>query len=84
MRGLLGEIGWPGDSPAAAHPEDAPRWADVGEAAYALLDEAGLDVAYWAAGEQWGTDYALSVYTGTPQDTPTVVADVVERHPSTA
>lgn len=54
----------------------------LGDAAYRLLDTAGLDVTYWAAGEQWGEDYSLSVYTGTPQRTPTSVAPVVEAHPS--
>ena len=80
MRGLVGEIGWPHAGPAAAHPQDAPRWDALGEAAYRLLDAGGLDVTHWAAGEQWGEDYNLSVYTGTPQTTATSVASVVEAH----
>lgn len=80
LRGLLGEIGWPNDTPAAAFPEDSDRWDAIGDAAYGLLDRAGLDVTVWAAGEQWGDDYNLSVYTGTPQTTATSVAAVVEAH----
>jgi endoglucanase len=82
VRGLVGEIGWPNDGAASAHPEDAASWNALGQAAYRLLDAGGLDVTYWAAGEQWNEDYNLSVYTGAPQRTPTSVAPVVEAHPS--
>lgn len=78
LRGLVGEIGWPNGTAAAAFPDDADRWDAVGAAAYDLLVGAGLDVTVWAAGEQWGEDYNLSAYTGTPQRTPTSVAAVVE------
>jgi endoglucanase len=78
VRGFLGETGWPADTGAAAHPADAGRWNALGATAYDLLLSGGLDVACWAAGERWGSDYALSVYTGTPQERATSVADVVE------
>lgn len=81
---LLGEIGWPNGSTASSHPQDAAGWNAIGRAAYDTLDAGGLDVAYWAAGEAWGTDYNLSLYTGTPQSGRTSVARVVEQHPSTA
>lgn len=82
VRGLVGELGWPNDGRASAHPEDAARWNGLGEAAYRLLDAGGLDVTYWAAGEQWNEDYNLSAYTGVPQERHTSVAAVVEAHPS--
>jgi uncharacterized protein (TIGR03437 family) len=37
-----------------------PRWATVLENFFTALDAAGMDGAYWAAGEWWG-NYALSV-----------------------
>lgn len=84
VRGFLGEIGWPHDGPAASHPDDAPRWDDLGRTAYAVLTSGGLDVAHWAAGEQWGEDYNLSVYLGTPQQAPTSAAAVLEQHTAPA
>ena len=84
VRCLLGEIGWPNGSDAAAHPDEAAAWNAVGDVAYRVLDEGGLDVAFWAAGEQWGTDYALSLYTGTPQAVPSSSAAVVEAHRSSS
>lgn len=84
LRCLLGEIGWPNGSTASAHPDDAAGWNAIGDAAYDTLDAGGLDVTYWAAGEAWGSNYNLSLYTGTPQADRTSVASVVERRPSTA
>ena len=51
VRGFLGEFGVPNDD---------ERWLAVLDGFLALVDEAGFDAAYWAAGEWWG-DYALSV-----------------------
>lgn len=84
LRCLIGEMGWPNASSAATSPNDALAWNAVAEAAYAVLDAGGLDVTYWAAGEQWGDGYNLSAYTGSPQRAATSVAPVVEAHPSTA
>ncbi len=84
VRCLLGEIGWPNDTDASQHPDEAAAWNAVGEVAYRVLDEGGLDVAYWAAGEQWGTSYGLSLYTGSPQAVPTSSAEVVEAHRSSS
>ncbi len=51
VRGIVDEYGIPaGDD----------RWAAVLENFFTSLDAAGMDGAYWAAGEWWGT-YALSV-----------------------
>lgn len=83
IRCLIGEIGWPNGSRASALPGDAAAWNAIGQAAYETLDAAGLDATYWAAGEAWGTDYNLSLYTGTPQARRTSVASVVEQHRST-
>jgi len=84
IRCLVGEIGWPNGSDASARPEEAAAWNAIGEAAYETLNAGGLDATYWAAGEAWGTDYNLSLYTGSPQARRTSVASVVEQHRSTA
>ena len=78
VRGLVGEIGWPSSEESADHPADSPLWDAVGRTAYTALGAGGLDVAQWAAGEQWGSAYNLSVYTGTPQRRLTSVAEVIE------
>lgn len=77
LRGLIGEVGWPNDVSTA-------DWNAVGEAIYGRCDASTvpMDVTVWAAGEQWGTTYDLSVYTGTPQSTATSIALVVEAHPT--
>jgi endoglucanase len=52
VRGIVGEYGIPGGD---------PRWGAVLQNFLAALDAAGMDGAYWAAGEWWAnTDYALS------------------------
>jgi uncharacterized protein (TIGR03437 family) len=51
VRGIVDEYGIPGND---------PRWATVLENFLAALDAAGMDGAYWAAGEWWGS-YPLSV-----------------------
>lgn len=73
VKGLVGETGWPNTN---------SQWNTVGEAIYDRLDGGGIDATYWAAGEQWGTTYELSIYTGTPQATSTSVAATVEAHPA--
>jgi endoglucanase len=52
VRGFLGEFGVP---------RNDPRWLDVLDHFLDALDDAGMDGAYWAAGEWWG-DYQLSVH----------------------
>ncbi|MBZ5582826.1 MAG: cellulase family glycosylhydrolase [Acidobacteriia bacterium] len=54
VRGIVDEYGIP-DSDA--------RWFTVLENFFAALDAAGVDGAYWAAGEWWGS-YPLSVQPG--------------------
>ena len=51
VRGIVDEYGIP---------DNDPRWATVLENFFAALDAAGMDGAYWAAGEWWG-NYPLSV-----------------------
>jgi endoglucanase len=51
VRGVVDEFGIPASD---------PRWAAVMDDFLAALDAAGMDGAYWAAGEWWGS-YALSV-----------------------
>ncbi len=62
VRGVVDEFGIPGND---------PRWAAVLDDFLAALDAAGMDGAYWAAGEWWGS-YALSVQPGSnfTQDKP--------------
>lgn len=78
VHGLIGEIGWPGTNPSTSHPEDADKWASLGEAAYSLLDSGGVDVTYWAAGERWGA-YNIALYTS---QVATLMSPIVERHVS--
>lgn len=52
VRGFLGEFGIP---------QNDSRWLPVLDRFLDALDEAGMDGAYWAAGEWWG-DYPLSVH----------------------
>jgi endoglucanase len=51
VRGMIGEYGIP---------DNDPRWLTVLDNFFAALDAAGMDGAYWAAGEWWG-NYPLSV-----------------------
>ena len=51
VRGIVDEYGIPNTD---------TRWATVLDNFFAALDAAGMDGAYWAAGEWWG-NYALSV-----------------------
>lgn len=51
VRGVVDEYGIPNSD---------TRWATVLDNFFAALDAAGMDGAYWAAGEWWG-NYALSV-----------------------
>lgn len=51
VRGIIDEYGIP---------DNDSRWGTVLENFFAALDAAGMDGAYWAAGEWWG-NYPLSV-----------------------
>lgn len=82
VKGLIGEVGWPNSSAAASNPGDSAAWNALGDAFYQAATAAGVSVTYWAAGEQWGTGYNLSAYTGTPQSTATSVASVIEAYNS--
>jgi putative transposon-encoded protein len=73
VRGFLGEFGWRND-------ESTSSWNAVGEVLYDLIDAANVSATYWATGEWWGTGYKLSAYTGTPLNTPTSIAPIIEAH----
>lgn len=63
VRGIVDEYGIPYND---------PRWAAVMENFLLALDEAGMDGAYWAAGEWWPANDLLSVQpaAGFTQDRP--------------
>ncbi len=77
--GFIGEMGWP-------HGSDATSWNAVGDAVYTACDRAGLWVAYWSAGEFWGTGYALTPYhqlsSGQPISATDAQAAILEAHAS--
>jgi len=56
QKGLIGEIGWPATA----------QWNAVGQSAYTVLNDAGVSVTYWAAGERWGSNYNIGLYTYGP------------------
>jgi hypothetical protein len=60
-RGMLGEVGWPGDD---------PRWATVARHVYDRASLARLPVAAWATGEIWQRSYPLLAYHAPEQYLP--------------
>jgi len=70
VRGYLGEFGVP---------HDDARWLAVMESFLDVVDEAGMDATYWAAGEWWET-YKIGIQ---PLDSFTVdrpQVEVLQRH----
>ena len=57
VRGIVDEYGIPADYVV---PDTNARWEGVLDTFLSTLDAAGMDGAYWAAGEWWGT-YPLAV-----------------------
>jgi endoglucanase len=71
VRGLVGEFGIPADEPG---------WREGLSAFLALLDRAGLDGCYWAAGEWWG-DYRLSLQPTNDFRTPSPLLSLLTSPP---
>ena len=61
VRGMIGEVGWPGDRPAA----EQAKWDALGATWYDAAARENLWVVYWATGEAWGGGYALNPYSRT-------------------
>lgn len=84
VRGFVGEIGWPNH-------ESSAQWNAVGQAAYAVLNAAGVGATYWAAGEQLSDGgagpYNQDAYargTLTPQAQATVIEAAANRSTASA
>lgn len=69
-RGLVGELGWPGN-PSAAGDE---RWNAVARAVYGDAGRAGVTVTAWAGSEVWSPSYKLLAYAADPRYAPVRVA----------
>jgi Cellulase (glycosyl hydrolase family 5) len=70
-RGLIGEVGWPGNPAAAGD----LRWNHVAEAWYRAARAKGLWVSAWATGELWASSYKLAVFRAGAPATPVGVAN---------
>src|SRR6476620_10783416 len=70
-RGLIGEVGWPGNPAAAGD----LRWNHVAEAWYRAAHAKGLWVSAWATGELWASSYKLAVFRAAVPSTPVGVAN---------
>jgi hypothetical protein len=70
-RGLIGEVGWPGNPAAAGD----LRWNHVAEAWYRAARAKGLWVSAWATGELWASSYKLAVFRAAVPSTPVGVAN---------
>lgn len=57
-KGMIGEVGWPGDPATGGD----PRWNRIAADWYAAADRAGVWVAAWATGEFWAPSYKLLAY----------------------
>jgi hypothetical protein len=73
-KGLIGEVGWPGNPEAAG---DA-RWNRLAHDWYRRADAAGLWVSGWATGEIWANSYKLLAYAPSTR-TVNAQALVIER-----
>jgi hypothetical protein len=75
-KGLIGEVGWPGDPATGGD----PRWNRIAAEWYAAADKAGLWVAAWATGEFWAPSYKLLAYgaSGGPVGRTNAQAAVIE------
>ena len=69
----IGEMGWPGQNSSA----DWQSFNDVGEIAYALADDAGMDVTYFGA----GGSYRNNLFAYTASDAGTVLSVPGAVHP---
>ncbi len=69
LSGFIGEYGVPGDD---------GRWLTVLDRFLAYLDARGIGGTYWAGGQHWGDDYALSVEPRDGADRPQM--GVLGRH----
>ena len=86
VKGLIGEIGIPGQSSAGNDPNADPAWATALDGWYAAADAAGLAVTAWTASE-WSI--GLRAFRNTtggsdPLTVTTTVGDVVKRWPGAA
>jgi Cellulase (glycosyl hydrolase family 5) len=82
-RGLIGEVGWPGNPGATGD----QRWNGVARTWYRAAATRRLMVAAWATGEIWPRTYKLAVYSArsqyAPVDQPNPQAAVIEEQGST-
>ena len=76
-KGMIGEVGWPGDPGTGG---DA-RWNGLAAQWYQEAGRAGLWVAAWATGEFWAPSYKLLAYGASagPVDQANVQAAVIEQ-----
>jgi Cellulase (glycosyl hydrolase family 5) len=70
-RGLIGEVGWPGNPAAAGD----LRWNRVAEVWYRAARADGLWVSAWATGELWASSYKLAIFRAAARATPVAVAN---------
>jgi hypothetical protein len=70
-RGLIGEVGWPGNPAAAGD----LRWNQVAEAWYRAARSDGLWVSAWATGELWASSYKLAIFRAEEPSKPVAVAN---------
>ena len=76
-KGMIGEVGWPGDPASGGE----SRWNRIAAAWYAEAERASLWVAAWATGEFWAPSYKLLAYGGSggPVDRANAQAAVIEQ-----
>jgi aryl-phospho-beta-D-glucosidase BglC (GH1 family) len=76
-KGLIGEVGWPGNAKAAGE----ARWNLLARDWYRHADAAGLWVSGWATGDFWSSSYKLLTYAPTARSA-NAQALVIESQPS--
>ena len=76
-KGMIGEVGWPGDPASGGE----SRWNRIAAVWYAEAERASLWVAAWATGEFWAPSYKLLAYgaSGGPVDRANAQAAVIEQ-----
>ena len=70
-RGLIGEVGWPGNPAATGD----LRWNRVADAWYRAARAQNLWVSAWATGELWSSDYKLAIFRAKSPANPVSVAN---------
>ncbi|MGN6246258.1 MAG: glycoside hydrolase family 5 protein [Motilibacteraceae bacterium] len=55
VRGVVGEVGWPGGT-------DAPRWNELAGRWFDQAQAGGVGVFVWGAAQSWSATYPLAVY----------------------